>query len=337
MNWKRYMKNLMPAMLINLAGMVALALFLLASGSSIDTVVFIVVIWLLVFVIYMVVSCYGRKRYLNKLLDMTDQLEEAYLIADLMKEPERADDEVFYQILKLAEKSMLENISAVMQERRDYRDYIEQWVHEVKTPITAMKLLCENHKEPFTKELMRELEKTNRFTEQALYYARSEYTEKDYSVQEIRLFDVVHQAIADNKYLLLQNQVALETEESELTVYSDDKWLRFILDQLIVNAVKYSWEHPVLHFYTKVQGDQIFLFVEDHGIGICANDLPRIFEKGFTGQNGRIRQNAIGIGLYLCKRLCDKLGIGIAAQSGETGTTMILSFQINHFIHQVQG
>ena len=110
MNWKRYMKNLMPAMLINLAGMVALALFLLASGSSIDTVVFIVVIWLLVFVIYMVVSCYGRKRYLDKLLDITDQLEEAYLIADLMKEPERADDEVFYQILKLAEKSMLSGV-----------------------------------------------------------------------------------------------------------------------------------------------------------------------------------------------------------------------------------
>ena len=148
---------------------------------------------------------------------------------------------------------------------------------------------------------------------------------------------MVHQAIADNKYLLLQNQVALETEESELTVYSDDKWLRFILDQLIVNAVKYSREHPVLHFIPRCKGDQIFLFVEDHGIGICANDLPRIFEKGFTGQNGRIRQNATGIGLYLCKRLCDKLGIGIAAQSGETGTTMILSFQINHFIHQVQG
>ncbi len=258
---------------------------------------------------------------------------------------------------------MLEQIGTVARERQEYREYIEQWIHEIKTPITAMKLLCENHKEPFTRELMRELEKTNRFTEPALYYARSEYTEKDYSVQEIRLFDVVHQAIADNKYLLLQNysvqeirlfdvvhqaiadnkylllqnQVALETEESELTVYSDDKWLRFILDQLIVNAVKYSREHPVLHFYTKVQGDQIFLFVKDHGIGISANDLPRIFEKGFTGQNGRIRQNATGIGLYLCKRLCDKLVIGIAAQSGETGTTMILSFQINHFIHQVQG
>ena len=153
---------------------------------------------------------------------------------------------------------MLEQIGTVARERQEYREYIEQWIHEIKTPITAMKLLCENHKEPFTRELMRELEKTNRFTEQALYYARSEYTEKDYSVQEIRLFDVVHQAIADNKYLLLQNQVALETEESELTVYSDDKWLRFILDQLIVNAVKYSREHPVLRFLYQGAGRSDF-------------------------------------------------------------------------------
>ena len=268
---------------------------------------------------------------------MAEGLEEKYLLSEMLPEPEHAEEQVYFQLFKMASKSMLEQIGTVARERQEYREYIEQWIHEIKTPITAMKLLCENHKEPFTRELMRELEKTNRFTEQALYYARSEYTEKDYSVQEIRLFDVVHQAIADNKYLLLQNQVALEMEESELTVYSDDKWIRFILDQLIVNAVKYSREHPVLHFYTQVQGDQIFLFVEDHGIGISENELPRIFEKGFTGQNGRIRQNATGIGLYLCKRLCDKLGIGIAAQSGETGTTMILSFQINHFIHQVQG
>ena len=216
-------------------------------------------------------------------------------------------------------------------------DIEQRDLHEIKTPITAMKLLCENHKEPFTRELMRELEKTNRFTEQALYYARSEYTEKDYSVQEIRLFDVVHQAIADNKYLLLQNQVALETEESELTVYLDDKWLRFILNQLIVNAVKYSRTSGIALLYQGAGRSDFSLCKKDHGIGICANDLPRIFEKGFTGQNGRIRQNATGIGLYLCKRLCDKLGIGIAAKSGETGTTMILSFQINHFIHQVQG
>ena len=337
MNGKQYWKDKIPLFIINIVCMVLLSVFLFFVGNNVDSIAVILIIWTMLLAGILTFTYHQRKMRLNRLVKMAEGLEEKYLLSEMLPEPEHAEEQVYFQLLKMASKSMLEQIGTVARERQEYREYIEQWIHEIKTPITAMKLLCENHKEPFTRELMRELEKTNRFTEQALYYARSEYTEKDYSVQEIRLFDVVHQAIADNKYLLLQNQVALETEESELTVYSDDKWLRFILDQLIVNAVKYSREHPVLHFYTKVQGDQIFLFAEDHGIGICANDLPRIFEKGFTGQNGRIQQNATGIGLYLCKRLCDKLGIGIAAQSGETGTTMILSFQINHFIHQVQG
>ena len=105
---------------------------------------------------------------------------------------------------------------------------IEQWIHEIKTPITAMKLLCENHRMDWTKELLLELEKTNRFTEQALYYARSEHTEKDYSVREMALSQVVHGAIADNKYLLLQSGMRLEVEEMQDTVYSDEKWVRFI-------------------------------------------------------------------------------------------------------------
>ena len=142
---------------------------------------------------------------------------------------------------------------------------------------------------------------------------------------------MIHQAIGDNKYFLMQNKAAIETEESDVTVCSDEKWIRFILNQLIVNAVKYRNDQPYLHFYAEKMTDQIFLYVEDHGIGISANDLPRIFEKGFTGQNGRIRQNATGIGLYLCKRLCDKLGIGIDVKSGEEGTTVRLAFQMNHF------
>ena len=139
---------------------------------------------------------------------------------------------------------MLENISAVMQERRDYRDYIEQWVHEVKTPITAMKLLCENHPSEFSRAILTELEKVDRFTEQTLYYARSEHTQKDYAIREIQLSDVVHGAIADNKYLLRQNDVSIEMEMVTDTVYTDDKWVRFILNQLIGNSIKYRTEKP---------------------------------------------------------------------------------------------
>ena len=265
-----------------------------------------------------------------------EQLSERYLISEVMELPEQAEDQVYYQLLKMAGKSMLEQIGEVERERLEYKEYIEQWIHEIKTPITAMKLLCENHRMDWTKELLLELEKTNRFTEQALYYARSEHTEKDYSVREMALSQVVHQAIADNKYLLLQSGMRLEVEEMQDTVYSDEKWMRFILNQLIANAVKYRTEQPVLRISTHKRQDQVVLVVEDDGIGIAASDLPRIFEKGFTGQNGRMVQQSTGIGLYLCKRLCEKLGIGITAESSEHGTAISLSFHINCLIHEVQ-
>ena len=275
-----------------------------------------------------------RRKQMDTLLESVNQLEEKYLIAEVTGLPERADDRVFYQVMKAAEKSMLERIGNMQREQKEYREYIEQWVHEVKTPITAMKLLCENHPSEFSRAILTELEKVDRFTEQTLYYARSEHTQKDYAIREIQLSDVVHGAIADNKYLLRQNDVSIEMEMVTDTVYTDDKWVRFILNQLIGNSIKYRTEKPRLTFYTEQQSNQVLLFIKDNGIGIAEADLPRVFEKGFTGQNGRNIQNSTGIGLYLCKRLCDKLGIGLSLHSGNNATTAILSFHINHFLVQ---
>ena len=337
MNSRRYWKNRIPFLLTNLICMVALIVFLLVCGNSISVVLLILVVWAVVLLSGLFLTYWKRKQQMQKLLDMAGWLSERYLISEVMELPEQAEDQVYYQLLKMAGKSMLEQIGEVRRERLEYKEYIEQWIHEIKTPITAMKLLCENHRMDWTKELLLELEKTNRFTEQALYYARSEHTEKDYSVREMSLSQVVHQAIADNKYLLLQSGVRLEVEEMADTVYSDEKWVRFILNQLIANAVKYRSGQPVLRFSSRRQQDQVILVVEDNGIGISPADLPRVFEKGFTGQNGRMVQQSTGIGLYLCKRLCDKLGIGIAAESSGQGTAISLAFHINCLIHEVQG
>lgn len=337
MNGAQYLKDKLPALMINLLGMLALALFLMANGNGLQIILFILAVWLLVLVLCMLSFYYSRKKYLNRLLDMAEQLEERYLLPEVMEVPERADDQVFYQLMKMAEKSMLERIGGIQRERKEYKEYIEQWIHEVKTPITAMKLIYENNPGPFTRDLMTELENVNRFTEQALYFARSEHAEKDYSVREIRLSDVVHEAIAGNKYLLRQNHVAITVEDMDDVVYTDDKWVRFILDQLISNAVKYRTDQPVLHFCTRKENDRVLLSVEDNGIGIPSGDLPRIFEKGFTGENGRKIHSSTGIGLYLCRRLCDKLGIGISASSKGKGTTISLSFHINDFVSGVQG
>ena len=296
MNGRQYLKNQLSVILINLLGMLALALFLIASGNPVQTTLFILAVWMLVVALCLLLFYFSRKKYLNQLLDMTEQLEERYLVPEIMQTPERADDQVFYQ-----------------------------------------KLICENNRCSFTRDLMAELENINRFTEQALYYARSEHTEKDYSVREIGLSNVVHGAIADNKYLLRQNNVTVTVDDMEYSIYSDDKWVRFILDQLISNAIKYRTDQPMLHFFAVKENDKIILSVEDNGIGIPRSDLSRIFEKGFTGQNGRTIHSSTGIGLYLCKRLCDKLGIGISASSDGKGTTISLSFHINDFVTGVQG
>ena len=337
MNRRRYWKNRIPFLLTNLICMVALTVFLLVCGNSFSTVLLILSVWTLILLAGLFLTYWQRERQMRQLLDMAGQLSERYLISEVMELPAQAEDQVYYRLLKMAGKSMLEQIGEIRRERQEYKEYIEQWIHEIKTPITAMKLLCENHRTDWTKELLLELEKTNRFTEQALYYARSEHTEKDYSVRKMALIQVVHQAIADNKYLLLQSGMHLEVEEIQDTVYSDDKWVRFILNQLIANAVKYRTGQPILRFSTHRQQDQVVLVVEDNGIGISATDLPRIFEKGFTGQNGRKVQQSTGIGLYLCKRLCEKLGIGITAESSENGTSISLAFHINCLIYEVQG
>lgn len=338
MNRKLYWKQQLPFLFFHFLGMAGMAVFLAMAGNSADTIFLILAVWGSVLAVSCVKTYSDRKKQMDGLLSMAEQLEERYLLSEVMGKPGRADDQVYYQLLKMAGKSMLEQVEAVKRERMEYREYVEQWVHEIKTPITAMKLMCENHHFELTKELLTELEKTNRYTEQALYYARSEHTEKDYSVREIRLFDVVHQAIAENKYLLLKNSVGIELQETDDIVYCDEKWLCFILDQLIVNAVKYRKAQPELSFRAERRDNQVVLSIRDNGMGIDAGDLPRIFEKGFTGKNGRkAAQNATGIGLYLCKRLCDKLDIGISAESTGDGTTMYLSFLINDFIQRVQG
>ena len=337
MSGKLYLKNQIPAILVNLMSMLALALFLLAGGNQFQTVVFIFMSWFVILTTYLSAVYYVRKRYLNQLLDMAEQLEERYLIPEIMKIPEKAEEQVFYQIMKMAEKSMLEKISIIQNARKEYKEYIEQWVHEVKTPITAMKLLCENNRSPFAREILAELEHIDQYTEQALYYARSEHTEKDYSVRETDLCDVVHSAVADNKYLLRQSNMTITIDDIEIKVYTDDKWVRFILNQIIGNAIKYRTEQPVLHFSAIKTNDRVVLSVSDNGIGIPESDLPRIFEKGFTGRNGRIGKNSTGMGLYLCKRLCDKLGIGLTAHSENKGTTIMLSFQMNDLVIRVQG
>ncbi|MBE6905085.1 MAG: HAMP domain-containing histidine kinase [Ruminococcaceae bacterium] len=333
MSYKEYWKDQLPCILVNALSAAACSVFLSSVNIGKGIIGILLLIWFLILICYINVRYYFRNRYFRKIQSQLDHLDQKFLISEVMDRPEHVNDRFYYSLLKAANKSMIEQVSASKRERKEYKEYIEQWIHDVKTPIAAMQLICENNKSDTTRKLLIELEKINHFTQQALYYARSENVEKDYLIKETVLSGMIHQAVSENKQLLLQNHIGVQIENCECSVYTDEKWIGFILNQLIANAVKYRTEEPILKFKANPEQSKVILSVCDNGIGIPDSDLPRVFDKGFTGQNGRTDKGSTGIGLYLCKRLSDKLGIGISIESNpEQGTAVKLSFPKGDFV-----
>lgn len=333
MSGGQYFRDQLPRLGLHLFAMAALSVFLLAAGNTADTVLVLLLVWAVSLVCALAAGYMRRRRELERLLHTAGELKERYLLPEVLPEPVRADDRVFFRLMRMQEAAMLERIRKEREEQGEYREYVEQWIHEVKTPISAMKLACENQKGALAAAILPELEKTARFAEQALYCARSAHPERDYLIREVRLADIVHQAVAENKYLLRQRGAAVEVRLEDETAYTDEKWMIFIVSQMISNAVKYSSESPRIVFAAEGRSDGCVLFVGDNGAGIPGADLPRIFDKGFTGENGRRGGASTGMGLYLCRKLCKKLGVALSVRSEQgRGTQFSLGFYTNPFV-----
>lgn len=304
------------SIMLNVFAIIISVAFLSAVNVSPGVLTIIIIFWLLVLLLYYGVKIYQTHKRLNDLITLAENLDKRYLMAEIMGQPINSVEKVYKRLLKMSGKSMMEQVGTANRESNEYREYIEQWIHDIKTPISGIRLLCNNNKSEWTRTLMVELEKIEHLVEQTLYYARSDNTAKDYIVRESSLAEIVHSAIRENKQLLLSGGVNVIPPESKLEVYTDKKWIEFIIGQLIINAVQYGNDsQPVISFEISELPKGVNLTVRDNGIGISKSDLPRIFEKGFTGDNGRKEKKSTGIGLYLCKRLCDKLGLGIHAES----------------------
>lgn len=231
-----------------------------------------------------------------------------------------------------------------MDEQRDYREYMESWVHEIKAPITSISLLCENGRKPELSEkkegayresfrtISMENQKIENDVDMVLYLARGKEVYKDYLIRETSLQDVVCEVLNKNRLLLMQNQVRAEVDCEDM-VYADRKWIVFILNQMVLNSVKYRSENPLFRIFTERTLKGVFLIFEDNGVGIREEEISRIFEKGFTGSNGRSHERSTGMGLYLCQNLCNKMGIGLRAESEYgKGTRIILDFPVSTYV-----
>lgn len=187
-------------------------------------------------------------------------------------------------------------------------------------------MIIENNKNDVTKSIDEELQKIEDYTEQALFYARSNTVEKDYYIKKTKLEEIVNESIKKNKGGLIQDKILINIHDVDMEVNTDSKWIVFILNQIIQNSRKYKKQKETLEIeiYAKQNQENVILYVKDNGIGIKEGEISRVFEKGFTGTNGRIsNKKSTGIGLYLSKKLCDKLGIGIEVSSIYNEGTMV--------------
>lgn len=307
-----YLKDKVYVIILNTLGIVLLHSYLITIGNSISQCMLIGLTWVSLCVVTLLIDFYRRKKYFSNLIKTCKRLDKRYLIAEIMEKPQRSEDKIYAEVLRLANKSMMEEITAIKEERKVYKEYIEQWVHEIKTPLAAMQLICENDKLQSNQKCLTELERMQHLTEQVLFYARSETVEKDYFVKETELAECVEHALLANKKLLIGHGVHIEIEVED-KVYTDGKWLTFILNQLIQNSVKYGATE--IKFTSRREVEGIILVVYDNGIGIATSDLPRVFDKGFVGINGRMHNKSTGIGLYLCHKLSQKLGFDMRIHS----------------------
>ena len=323
--------------------LVSIEILLLAYNIGILVRVYVAVIIILVLFISIFVEYRNKKQFYNQLLSNMEELQEKYLISEIIRTPNFTEGKILKDILQDTGKSMLENVNYYKNIQEDYKEYIELWIHEVKIPIAASKMIIENNKNStkysnqndVIRSIDEELDKIENYTEQALYYARSNAVEKDYIVTKTNLKEIVNSAILKNKTSLLNEKVSLELDNLQATdVYTDSKWATFIVNQIIQNSIKYAKkEEKKIEISSMEKNDKVILYIKDNGIGIKKGEITKVFERGFTGENGRIiGQKSTGIGLYLCKKLCDKLGLGIELNSEkDKGTEVRIIFPKNSY------
>lgn len=297
--------------------------FFWGSVVFLETVV-LVVMW---------VSEYQKKKvFYGKLFYNLEELDKKYLITEMVRKPEFLEGQLFCDALYDIDKSMNERVGDMERLVREFKDYVEMWIHEIKIPISALSLMNYNEKIDIGSYRL-QVSKISQCVEQILYYVRADAPQKDYLMKKCQLNQLINEVLLEHKEELIESRFKIEKENTEVTVVSDAKWIKFMLGQIINNSVKYRKpSKPYIGFFVEEDSDVVRLSVEDHGFGICSGDILRVFEKSFTGANGRKVTASTGMGLYICHKMCEKMGHRIWLESEEGKFTRVtIEFGRDHY------
>lgn len=330
------------ALALELASVAAAWLMMCAFGLEASKATAVCLVFIACVVAAGAIKFATKRRFYDRLAQTADGLAaqgRAWLAPELMDAPQTREEHLVHEIMRTESKSMADQVAALRAEQREYRDYVETWVHEVKTPIAAARLVAANAMTPATEAMDVELRRIEGYVDQSLFYARSSSLDRDFMVRQVNLGECVRTALRNTSRTLIDAGVSPRLGDLDVTVRADPKWLEFVIRQVLINAAKYRRPDAALvgdpatvridaeKTQTGLDAWCVTLRVQDNGIGIPAADLPRVFDRGFTGENGRAYPHSTGIGLYLVRTLCEKMGLRAQAFSapGE-GTCISVDF-----------
>lgn len=316
MKLSAYLKDRLAAFLIAAGTWVLVLIFLFAFRLPVQAAVIVSTAALCGGICTVCWDFLRKKGFYDSLMSCAEQLDQKYLLAEMTEEPVFYEGRLLCEVLKDAGKSMCEQIAVHRRENEAFREYIEMWVHEVKLPVSGLELMCHNDGLTGYEE---QIKRVDAEIETVLYYVRSGTAEKDYIIRPVSLKRIFSETALKHRAALQARNIALRTEGLDCEVMTDGKWLGFILGQLTDNSMKYGAAEITVS--AEQLPEKTVLHFRDNGIGIPADDLPKVFQKSFTGQNGHRHAKSTGMGLYIVKKLCEKLGHGISVRSAEGAYT----------------
>lgn len=290
---------------------------------------YVIEVSMLLFAIYLTVDFIVKNKYYKKLKEISDL--EGLDWVNSLPIPVSSEQRIYNELLQKQYQVINQKLSEHQAKSIENREFITMWVHEIKTPIAASKLVIENSLDHPSEEVLYsiedELDKIEDFVQMTLFHSRTDDFAKDYIINCFKLEKVVNECIKREFSSITNKNLNLQLQNLDLQIDSDEKWLGFIIKQILDNAIKYSAANGSISIYAESNEDEEMLIIEDEGAGIKEEDIIRVFDKNFTGSNGRKYATATGIGLYLSQKIARKLGhrITIASDSGK-GTKVIIHF-----------
>lgn len=262
---------------------------------------------------------FARAKRKHKMLLELSRLSSAMI--NELPSVSSVDDSDYQMIIRLLQKEVAELETDSNNRFNNMVDYYTVWAHQIKTPIASMRLTLQNEDTPLSRKLLSDLFRIEQYVEMIMAFLRIDSTSSDYVFKEHNIDVIIRQTVKKFAHEFIDRKITLEYEPIEYKIITDDKWLSFVIEQVLSNALKYTRKGSIKIY----MNEQKMLCIEDTGIGIAPEDLPRIFEKGYTGYNGRSDKKASGLGLYLCKRICKKLDLEITVSSEiDNGTTVFI-------------